>query len=433
VGAAIGGLALGGVAGAGVCSMRKRPGRVKYGDITLKKGYSEGGDNPIDTRGRTESFADHAAPGMAGVSQVPGSAYDKSHRLTRGTNTRSSSDNPLSRTDRTEHSMSLASHSDASEPGMVNVSQVQQETGRVLPEVDDEVLAAQGSDGHVTVLKNAGTPGSDGHVTVLKNAEVPDTTGHEMGHHLGTGSDGAAGEGVSERLRHKERAEADTAKAQFKQEFGQTQQQQRTSGDDMTANPMATGGAHEAAHVVQQGGGVRAQDYNSSRSNTTSLRPETEGGFGHDLAKENVLENPSSSGPGGSGGGGSGGTKAQDYNSSRSNTTTSVGPGSDGTDLGGDRAKDYNSSRSNTSSSMDVSGDTSGGGGGGSGGGDRARDYNNSRSNNEYDYRRDRTADDAGLSKADSKRALEGTDDGSGGEGRARKSGNESSAISTPR
>lgn len=49
-------------------------------------------------------------------------------------------------------------------------------------------------------------------------------------------------------------------------------------------------------------------------------------------------------------------TRAQDYNSSRSNTTSAAGPAGDvNTDRDGDngtRAQDYNSSRSNNSSSV---------------------------------------------------------------------------------
>ena len=45
----------------------------------------------------------------------------------------------------------------------------------------------------------------------------------------------------------------------------------------------------------------------------------------------------------------------------------------------------------------------------------RAQDYNSSRSNAEYNYdRKSSTTDDAGLSKADSKRALDDSGDGDG-------------------
>ncbi|NIP34043.1 MAG: hypothetical protein GWN18_05465, partial [Thermoplasmata archaeon] len=47
----------------------------------------------------------------------------------------------------------MASFADGSEPGMVNVSQVQQGTGKALPEVDDEVLTASDGHGHVSVLR----------------------------------------------------------------------------------------------------------------------------------------------------------------------------------------------------------------------------------------------------------------------------------------
>jgi len=78
-------------------------------------------------------------------------------------------------------------------------------------------------------------------------------------------------------------------------------------------------------HNPWSGGGPKAQDHNSSRSNTTASRID-------------------------SGGSGGSGSKAQDHNSSRSNTTAS-------------KAQDHNSSRSNTTASGIVLG-----GGGGSGG-----------------------------------------------------------------
>ena len=83
---------------------------------------------------------------------------------------------------------------------------------------------------------------------------------------------------------------------------------------------------------VSVGGGNRAQDHNSSRSNKSS----------------SVAPDP------GSGGGGGGGNKAQDHNSSRSNKSSSVAPdpGSGGGGSGGSKAQDHNSTRSNKTASV---------------------------------------------------------------------------------
>jgi hypothetical protein len=366
-----GGLVVGALAGAGACSMRKRPGRVKYSDVTLKKGY------------------------------------DKPHRLTRGTNGRSSDKNPITKNNRGENSMSMGSFGDDSDPGMVNVSQVQQETG--LPQVGDEVLTAKGADGHVTVLKDP--------------VDAPTTGGHEMGHQLGS-SDGTpsttdAEMRAPERLHHRDRVVSqadyqnlastepgvDVEKVQARQEFGQTQGSPRSSGD-VQMNPMATGGTHEAAHVVQQGG-------SNAPSSTHGNEPGTLKGMTREGANAPGTE-PSDTGDG---------TRAQDYNSSRSNNEAiaadhgggggggdeqwkaiersheqGAGGGSEGV---GTRAQDYNSSRSNKSSGMS---DTGGEGGG-----------------------------DANLSKADAKRALDPGGEQSSKKADGRKSGNESSTIGTLR
>jgi hypothetical protein len=102
--------------------------------------------------------------------------------------------------------------------------------------------------------------------------------------------------------------------------------------------------------------GSRAQDYNSSRSNTTSA-VETD-------QEEDKVEKDSTN---------QSGSRAQDYNSSRSNTTSAVETDKgddkiekDSTNQSGSRAQDYNSSRSNNGSSKAV----------------QAQDYNSSRSNN---------------------------------------------------
>jgi hypothetical protein len=64
---------------------------------------------------------------------------------------------------------------------------------------------------------------------------------------------------------------------------------------------------------------------------------------------------------------------------------------------------------------------------------DRAQDYNGSRSRNEALPKNRGAVDDADLSKADAKRALDGGEEPTDGQGKARKSGNESSAIGTLR
>jgi len=107
----------------------------------------------------------------------------------------------------------------------------------------------------------------------------------------------------------------------------------------------------------------RATDYNSSRSNRTTSAVS--------VGDENE------------GDGNSGGTRATDYNSSRSNRTTSaisVGDENEGDgNSGGTRATDYNSSRSNRTTSAVSVGDENEGNG--NNGGTRATDYNSSRSN----------------------------------------------------
>ena len=93
----------------------------------------------------------------------------------------------------------------------------------------------------------------------------------------------------------------------------------------------------EDVTFVSTGGGNKAQDHNSSRSNKTAS------GVAPD--------------PGGSGGG-NGGSKAQDHNSTRSNKTASIAapdPGNGGGGNGGSKAQDHNSTRSNkTASVIDI-------------------------------------------------------------------------------
>lgn len=137
-------------------------------------------------------------------------------------------------------------------------------------------------------------------------------------------------------------------------------------------------------------GGVRAQDYNSSRSNTTTAMESPEGDLGEYQDGDDMVlrKRPGRKhyGTDGDGGGSTGATRAQDYNSSRSNTTSAMespegdlGEYQDGDDMvlrkrpgrkkyenielknentgsssgGGTRAQDYNSSRSNTTSAKE--------------------------------------------------------------------------------
>jgi parallel beta-helix repeat protein len=410
VGGILGGLLVGGIVGGAVCSLRKRPGRVKY---------SSNGNN---------------------------------------------------------------------------VSQVQQEAGHILPEVDDEVLTSAGPDGHVTVLKSqadvqgkysekasigsshSGAPGSgqgipgikeddpgvqgtDGHVTVLKSqADVPTTGGHEMGHQLGS-SDGSSSasdaEGrIPERLTHRDRA---VSEADFKD---------LSSSEPSTDVGRVEASTSSARGIEKDPLGNRAADYgikeegvNRTAPGERVMQPEygsdTTPGIekddfgapgaatdGHVTVLKSQGDLPTSGGDamrtkgettlgdvkvdpketrtvqqGGGVGGEGPGTRAQDYNSSRSNKSSGIsdtggdgGGGSDGT-----RAQDYNSSRSNKES---IAADTGGDGGGGDGNGTRAQDYNSSRSNKE-------SAMDTGG---------DGGGDGSdAGKGKPRKGANESSAISTLR
>jgi parallel beta-helix repeat protein len=330
-----GGLLVGALAGAGACSMRKRPGRTTY--------------EP----------------------------------------SRSAKDNPLTRTDRSEDSMSMASFADGSEPGMVNVSQVQQETG--LPEVGDEVLTA--SDAH-------------GHVTVLKSADVPGAGGHEIGHQLGSSqgsvpSSTDAESRIPDRLTHRNRAVSqsdfqDLSSSEPGADVSRVEAQpSQSSPRGIEKDPLGARGVEKDPLGVtghSQGSTVGLGEAQSSS-----------GSIGHEAAH---TVQQTGEAPGGDGGG----TRAQDYNSSRSNNEAVRDTGSGG-DSGDTRAQDYNSSRSNNEAARDT-------GSGGDSDGTRAQDYNSSRSNNEST----RTTDGDG-----------GGEGGKDGKGKARKSGNESSAIGTLR
>ncbi|WP_421919783.1 hypothetical protein [Marinifilum sp.] len=100
--------------------------------------------------------------------------------------------------------------------------------------------------------------------------------------------------------------------------------------------------------------GSKAQDYNSSRSNNANS-----------ISKPKDSENHT-------------GVKAQDYNSSRSNTTAAIEleEDKDIVDKSNLKAQDYNSSRSNNSSGIEKDTDN-----GNIQGATKAQDYNSSRSN----------------------------------------------------
>jgi hypothetical protein len=253
------------------------------------------------------------------------------------------------------------------------------------------------------------------------------TVSHEMGHNVDVGHQGAASQ-PGERLNRPdfgaglEGADTTNVKAHTgdaaKRATGSTGTSAHSEGEGVSvkADPKDST-AHEAAHTVQQrSSGIEKTDI--KRGTGSSLH--SEGVVHRDLEARNVVGDPS--------GNGSGGGRAQDYNSSRSNTTTSVGPETDtsgggGDEAGGGRAKDYNSSRSNTSSSMDVSGDDSGGGS--DSGGTKAQDYNSSRSNNESVVDTGGEGGTGGGGETEGKGGTRGLE--------ARKSANESSAAGTLR
>jgi len=166
---------------------------------------------------------------------------------------------------------------------------------------------------------------------------VPTTGGHEMGHQLGS-SDGtssaADAEGrVPERLTHRDRAVSET-------DF-QDLSSSEPGTDVGRVEPTA---AHEPAHVVQQGGGKNAP---TGATGERVMQPE----YGSDATpgiEKDDLGAPSD-----------GGTRAQDYNSSRSNKE-SIAADTGGDSSGGSKAQDYNSSRSNKESIADTGGDGGG-------------------------------------------------------------------------
>jgi hypothetical protein len=99
------------------------------------------------------------------------------------------------------------------------------------------------------------------------------------------------------------------------------------------SNPMYEQGISGGSGHVGQSSGTRAQDYNSSRSNTTSAIELEENK--EEFDKNNL--------------------KAQDYNSSRSNNSSGITNNPDTGNTKGVQAQDYNSSRSNTTAAIDTS------------------------------------------------------------------------------
>jgi len=345
----VGGVLLGAVAGAGACSasrrLRKRPGKVNYNQ---SKPSRMAGDDPVDTGGRRES-----SPGQAEPTNTSGSVFTtkKGYDYYKpGDNTR----NPLSRSDRGEHSMSMASFADDSEPGMVNVSQVQQEAGHAMPEVDDEVLTT-----------------SDAH-------------GHELGHNLGTGGDGAAGadaeKRIPENLTHRDRAAPGIGSDDLgvRASDGSGVGPRRWMAPESLTDTTSSSGtvSHEMGHNLDMGHAAEATEPGERLS-----RPEY-GAGGQGFEETGRVSH--STGP-------DSGTTAHEAAhvvQQRGSGSSSTAPGIEHEDIGAsatdspgggggsNRAQDYNSSRSNNESARDMSG-------GGEGGGNRAQDYNSSRSNNE--------------------------------------------------
>ena len=127
--------------------------------------------------------------------------------------------------------------------------------------------------------------------------------------------------------------------------------------------------------VWRPNAGQRATDYNSSRSNRSTSRMHGGGGGTRATDYNSSRSNKNGSGLNPIDTNSGGGTRATEYNSSRSNKNGSGLNPVDTNSGGGSRATDYNSSRSNKNGSGLNPLDTN------SGGGTRATDYNSSRSN----------------------------------------------------
>jgi len=141
-------------------------------------------------------------------------------------------------------------------------------------------------------------------------------------------------------------------------------------------------GANNSGSNSGQNSGTRAQDYNSSRSNTSAaveldnqdekdeidpISTATDYNSSRSNKADGAIENPNDGNPRG--------TQAQDYNSSRSNNINAAGTESNSGGNRGTEATDYNSSRSNKADGVTENPN------GGNNGGTRAQDYNSSRSN----------------------------------------------------
>ncbi|PXX98798.1 hypothetical protein DF185_15590 [Marinifilum breve] len=157
------------------------------------------------------------------------------------------------------------------------------------------------------------------------------------------------------------------------QERGQNNNPLYEQSGQQGNNPMYEQGISGGGGHVGQTSGTRAQDYNSSRSNTTSAKEDkkeedeqkTVDAQDYNSSRSNNIEavggDPKQ-----------GATKAQDYNSSRSNTTSAKEDKKEEDEQKTVDAQDYNSSRSNNIEAV---------GGDPKQGATKAQDYNSSRSN----------------------------------------------------
>jgi|GEM_PF-2601425 len=138
-------------------------------------------------------------------------------------------------------------------------------------------------------------------------------------------------------------------------------------------NPMYEGGISGGGGHVGQTSGSKAQDYNSSRSNTTSAKEDKKEEDDQKTVDAQDYNSSRSNNINAVGGDpNQGATRAQDYNSSRSNTTSAKEDKKEEDDKKTVDTQDYNSSRSNNVNAV---------GGDPNQGATRAQDYNSSRSN----------------------------------------------------
>lgn len=259
---------------------RKRPGRTKYGDITLKKGYVQGGGGVEDA--------------------IPAQDYN-------GTRSNRSSgldyhdgEDPLTR----------------KIPGRVKYGNITLEKGYAQPEPATSHNASRSN--RSSNISSPDGPDLDSHNTTRSNRtsgiSEPDPEG-----------------GGGNRAQDYNSSRSNNTSAQAPD--GDFQ-----DGEDPLTRkrPGRSSLDHSGNSGSDKTGGSRARDYNSSRSNTTAARIDPEKDDLQHLHKENVIhrdiaarDSPGSSQDQGS----PGGTRAQDYNSSRSNTTAAKeGPKFDGND-----------------------------------------------------------------------------------------------------